>query len=443
MNSRNFLTILLLTSSPLSGVQAQATVTDTVLSLGEVARLAATQSAAAITARYRTDAFAARALESRSALLPAVSANISDGQRTFNTASFGIPFPGFDPNGQVIGPVRTVDIRGRVVANVIDPAALGRYRAAQAATSGAQADAVSAAEQAASISTAAYIRVLRAQAQVTARSADSTLARELLDIAQAQLDAGVGVILDVTRARSQLANMRAQLITARNVRDRANVELLRSIGMPLGQRIVLSDTLGASLIAEAALDPMALTSEAVRARPDVAAAAAAVATARKSVSSARAERLPTLGLFADDGATSTGYAHLLNTYTYGVQISVPIFQGFRNNARVAEQSAVLRQAETRQRELEQQVEAEVRIAVLDVASARERVAAARERMRLAEDELTQSRDRFSAGVSGNADVITAQLNLDNARSEEVEALTSLQSSQLALARATGRLTALP
>ena len=416
---------------------------DSAISLGEAARLAATQGAGAAAARFRTEAFAARARESRSALLPNVGVELSDGQRTFNTASFGLPLPGFDPKGEVIGPVRTVDIRGRVVANIIDPAALSRYRTAQAATSGANAEATVVAEQAAAAAANAYIRVLRAEAQLAARAADSSLAAELIDIASAQLDAGVGVALDVTRARSQMAAVRAQLITARNERDRAKVELLRTMGLPFTQTIVLSDSLGAAMLPDAMLDAATLTSEAIRSRPDLVAAEAAVATARRSVSSARAERLPTLGVFADDGATSNGYANLLHTYTYGVQVSVPVFQGFRSSARIEEQTATLHQSEMRQRDLAQQVEAEVRTAILDVASARERVTAARERMRLAEEELSQSRDRFRAGVAGNADVISAQLNLDAARSEEVEALTSLQVSQLAIARATGRLTALP
>ncbi len=71
------------------------------------------------------------------------------------------------------------------------------------------------------------------------------------------------------------------------------------------------------------------------------------------------------------------------------------------------------------------------------------VAAIRERLRLAEEELTLSRERFSAGVVGNAEVITAQLNITAARAQYVDALTALNSARVALARATGRVMALP
>jgi outer membrane protein TolC len=412
------------------------------LTLGDAARLAARQSAIAAGAHYRAEEIAARAREARSALLPDLSASFSDGQRTYNTASFGLPFPGFNPNGQVIGPVRTVDARGRVVANLFNPAAFGRYRSAQAAASGAEADAAALAEQAATVAATAYIRVLRAEAQVSARAADSALARDLLGIAQSQLQAGVGVALDVTRARSQLASVRAQLIAARNERDRARLDLLRTVGLPLTASVALADSLGSPAV-DGELTEASAIAEARQARPDLRAAIAAEETARRAVSAARAERLPTVGVFGDDGATSNSYSHLLNTYTYGVQISVPVFEGFRTQARVQEQQAVLRQAETRRRDLEAQVEADVRGAILDVASAREQVEASRERLRLAEQELQQARERFRAGVAGNADVITAQLGLDTARSQYVDVLTAAQTARVSLARAQGRVTDLP
>jgi outer membrane protein TolC len=412
------------------------------LTLGDAARLAARQSAIAVGAHYRAEEIGARAREAGSALLPNLSASWADGKRTFNTASFGLPLPGFDPNGQVIGPVRTVDVRGRVVAPLFNPAAFGRYRSAQAAASGAEADAASSAEQAASIAAAAYVRVLRAEAQVSARAADSALARELLGIAQSQLQAGVGVALDVTRARAQVAGVRAQLIAARAERARARLDLLRTLGLPLTTSVVLTDSLG-GLPADVGTSEATAIGEARRTRPDLRAALAAVATARRALSAARAERLPTVGVFGDDGATSNSYTHLLNTYTYGIQVSLPIFEGFRTAARVQEQQAVLRQAETRERDLEAQVEADVRGAILDLASAREQVEASRERLGLAEQELQQARERFRAGVAGNADVITAQLGLDAARSLFVDVLTAAQAARVSLARAQGRVTALP
>ena len=68
--------------------------------------------------------------------------------------------------------------------------------------------------------------------------------------------------------------------------------------------------------------------------------------------------------------------------------------------------------------------------------------AARERLQLAELEVQQARERFQAGVAGNADVITASLTLNIARTDEVNALSSYQAARIALARARGSVTSL-
>ena len=216
------------------------------LSLGDAARLAAQQSAMAQGARLRADEAQARVRERRADLLPTVSSYVQEAGRTFNTSTLGIDFPTpagqkpiFDPKGQVEGPINTLDVRGRVQQNLLDFGALGRVRSAQAAARSSSADADATAEQAATVATTAYVRAMRADADLHARQADTLLATELLGIAQAQLQAGTGVGLDVTRARAQLAATRASLIASRNARDHAHLDLLRSLSLPVGTDIVL------------------------------------------------------------------------------------------------------------------------------------------------------------------------------------------------------------
>jgi outer membrane protein TolC len=114
----------------------------------------------------------------------------------------------------------------------------------------------------------------------------------------------------------------------------------------------------------------------------------------------------------------------------------------RREGRVEEQTAVAHELDNRARDLRTQVEADVRTALLNLASSTEVVAAARERLTLAEQEVVQARERFQAGVSGNADVITAALGLNSARTQLVDALTSYQASRVALARAQGAISTL-
>ena len=129
--------------------------------------------------------------------------------------------------------------------------------------------------------------------------------------------------------------------------------------------------------------------------------------AQQTVSAIRSERLPSVSAFGDNGVIGGNANRMLPTYTYGIQLSLPLFDGFRREGRIQEQQAMARELEVRRRDLEQQATVDVRGALLDLASARESVDASREQLRLAEQEVSQARDRFRAGVAGNADVVNA------------------------------------
>ncbi|MFN2572722.1 MAG: TolC family protein [Gemmatimonadales bacterium] len=419
------------------------------LTLGDAARLAARQNASAQGARFRADEAQARVRERRADLLPNVSSYVQEAGRTFNTSTLGIDFPSqpgvpplFDPKGQVEGPINTLDVRGRVQQNLIDFGALGRVRSAQAQARSSSADADATAEQAATVATNAYVRAMRADADLRARQADTLLATELLRIAQSQLQAGTGVGLDVTRAQAQLAATRAALLSSRNARDHSHLDLVRAIALPVGTDIILVDSLSTAHGGEAIPDEATLVAQALHNRPDLVAEEERVRAARQGLSAIKAERLPSLGLVADDGVIGKNGAKLLNTYTWGLQVSLPIFDGFRREARVQEQQSVVKEAEVRQHDVEQQAHADVRGALIDIAGAAEQLAAASERLRLAEQELAQARDRFNAGVAGNADVVNASLALTSSRMLVNDAETLYQLARVALARATGSVTTL-
>jgi len=120
-----------------------------------------------------------------------------------------------------------------------------------------------------------------------------------------------------------------------------------------------------------------------------------------------------------------------------VQLNWSVFAGGRREGQTQEQEAVARDIELRRRDLRQQVAVDVRGAFLDIASAREQVDAARDRQSLAEQEVAQARDRFTAGVAGNADVVTALATLNAARTGLIDALAAYQIALVSLARAEG------
>ena len=442
--SRRGLPLLLLMAGSL---RAQSTPSPIALTLGEAARLAARQSLPTQAALLRAEQADTRVAQRRADLLPNLSGFAESNSRTFNTATLGLniaPVPGqppiFDPKGEVLGPVPTSDLRARVSQNIFDYSVNARLKLARQQAAASRTDATSVGETAATQAAVAYIRVLRTQATFDARSADSTLAADLLSIARETLKAGTGVALDVTRAESQLVGVRSQLIGARVDRDKAQLELRRALNLPLDQPVTLADGL--------ATDEMQLPTEAdalataVRKRPDIATLDAQLQSARLSEQAVRAERYPSVGVVADDGLSSKTFGTQLNTWSWALRVSVPVFDGFRREARIREQGASTRELETRRSDLVSQVNVDVRSALLDAAATREAVVAAQERLRLAEQEVAQARDRFKAGVSGNLDVTSALLGLSGARTQLVDALAARQLARISIARSQGAITSL-
>ena len=164
------------------------------LSLGDAARLAAKQNATVVAARYRAEQAGARITQRRADIMPNFSASALENGRTLNTATFGIDFPTppgqppvFDPDGELQGPVNTIDTRAHFSQSIFDAGAFGRIKSARTAAAASDFDTEAAADQAAASAANAYVQAARADAQLGARIADSSLAEDLLRVARQQL----------------------------------------------------------------------------------------------------------------------------------------------------------------------------------------------------------------------------------------------------------------
>jgi len=409
------------------------------LSFAEAVRRATGQSQdvtpAVAIAGFRADAAAARVHQARSGLLPSLSISGSWANRNFNSKAQGISFPGVPT---IIGPFNAYDGRVRLTQTLFDFSNLGRVSAAKSQASAAGAERSAVVESSAQNVALAYARAIRAQAVVTARGADSVLARELVGLAVAQQQAGVSASIDVTRAKTQLAAAAGALIVAENQLDRARIDLARALGLDPATPITLTDTLNAQLgAADVPADRNGAVAQAVTARPDLAAELARGAAARTSASAISAERLPRLELEADYGLSGVRMPDAMGTRQVAVQVTLPILDGFRREGRLAEQQAVVRESDVRATDLRQQVAADVDGSLLDLRSASAQQMIAADRLQLAAQEVSEARARFKAGVAGNIEVINAQASLLRARDADIDARFAAVSARIALARSVG------
>src|SRR6266850_6318775 len=410
------------------------------LSFAETVRRASGGAPAVELAGLRTDEAEARVRQARSALLPGFSVGAGWVNRTFNSKTLGIKFPTAPGAGlpTIIGPFDNVDARLRLTQTLFDLSSSARVRAARAQVRGSTAEGGAVSEGAAAGAALAYLRTARAAAQVTARQADSAVAGDLVGLAVAQKRAGVSAAIDVTRARTQLVSAVGALLVARNQLDRARIDLARALGLDPWTPIEITDTLTSALpVADVPARAESIVTLALARRPDLVAELARGDVARTVQSAISAERLPRIDVAGDYGVSGLTPSTSVGTRQLGVQVSIPILDGFRREGRAAEQSAVVRESEVRARDLRQQIAAEVETALLDLASAQAQQAIATERLRLAADEMGQARERFAAGVAGNIEVINAQASLLRARDTDIDARYAAATARVALARAAG------
>ena len=121
----------------------------------------------------------------------------------------------------------------------------------------------------------------------------------------------------------------------------------------------------------------------------------------------------------------------------GVTLRVPIFDGGRRDARRAESASQYRQESARTKDLEEQVELDIRLALDALRSAEEQVKVAKEGLELAGNELAQARRRYDAGVAGGLEVTDAQTRLERARDNQTAALFQHNVARVDLAQAMG------
>ncbi|SRR5579883_16028 len=382
-----------------------------------------------------------RRLEQRAALLPDLEGSVQDHRQTTNLHAYGftlaIPqFAGFTVPA-IVGPYSVFDARASVSQTVFDYSVIKKYQASKVNVTAAKDDFDTTQNQVSDQVARAYLATLRADAALETARANVELSQALLKSAQDQKDAGTGTGIEVVRAQVQLANDKQRMTVAQNDRRRAALNLLRAMGLKLDATLELTDKLSYHPADIGAMENT--LAEARKTRAELKAQQDREYSAKLSYDSVKWERLPVVTASADYGTIGSMAFGTLPTYTYGAGVRVPVFDGGRRDARKAESLSQYRQERTRTRDLEQQVELDVRLAFDSVRSAAAEVETAQEGMRLAEQELAQARRRYEAGVTNSIEVTDAQTRLDRARDNQINALYDYNVARIDLATATGKI----
>lgn len=243
------------------------------------------------------------------------------------------------------------------------------------------------------------------------------------------LDVQKAARVDLLRTEVRLADIEQKLVSERNtlnVQHRVLANLLgideNSDAIEIAGELVLSGF-------EAADAPVAFAYEQ---RDDYRAADAELKEQARRVDAARADNWPTVSLigsyggrWAEGGVNSqSGADSTEDVGSIGVVVEMPIFEGGRINARIRRERAKLASTQERLRELELQIREEVRTALLNVQSSRERVRATEKAIERGRESLRIEREKYDLGKGTITDVLDAQSALLESETNHAQALAA-------------------
>ncbi|WP_348761212.1 TolC family protein [uncultured Salinisphaera sp.] len=405
----------------------------------------------ALLARANEDDAAGQRVTARAAFLPHLSGQVSQQRRQTNLAAQGFDFgsdlgggagdalaaTGIDLNFPTTVTYNVFDARAHLRQTLFDYSAWQTYKQAKVGERAARARSEVAEEQVAAQAELDYIALASANAEIEAAQADIDQAEALLKLARDQETVGVATGLDVTRARSRLAENRARLAQRRTEAARARIRLARTVGLPLGTPIRLTDALVFRPMPLGSVDGDIAT--AFGRRAELTMARLRIDQSSHALASAKGQRLPTVGVEAAYGESgNTPGENARPTYAVGATLNVPIFDGGAISGRVDSAASQLNQQRIRFRDTQDEVEADVRTSRETLTHLDAQVRAARSNETLAEQELARSQDRFANGVTDNVEVVEAQTSLAAARSRRINALAEFTRARINRAAALGR-----
>jgi len=381
----------------------------------------------------------ARSAEARSALLPNLQGSVGEEDTMQSLSKLGLqalhlPFNLHIPS--TVGPYPVTDVRATATQSIFNFSSIRRFQSARAGVGAAQSEEKFTEDQVAAQVAHAYLGALRAGTELDTVKANMALAEALLKQAENQKEVGTGTAIEVTRARVQLSAEKQRHLMVANEYRKANLQLLRAVGLNLDTEVELLDKLVYVAVDAMTLDNAKET--AFSSRSDLQSQVAREKSAKLSGSAAKMERLPSVLSFADYGTIGEGLnTSLLPTRTYGFAVQIPVFDGGRLDARRAAAESQAREQVVRTNDLREQIELEIRLALDSLQSAEEEVKVAEEGLKLAEAELTQARRRYENGVSNSLEVTDAQTRLERARDNQVLALYNHNVARFDLGQATG------
>jgi TolC family type I secretion outer membrane protein len=284
----------------------------------------------------------------------------------------------------------------------------------------------------------AYFTYMANLALLAAQRSAVADAQANLTAAQRRNTVGLATIADVLQARTALSQEQLNLETIQGNLQAARGSLASALGLPANLPFELEPLPTEIPVGMITQSVDSVINEALRNRPDLAAARAQAAAASAQVRVARSAYLPSLTLGSDAARTYSNPPTFAGpSYRVALGVAIPIFDGFSRQYDVAAARAQADAASAFADQARQDVITQVFVSYYALQTAERRVATADDLLATAQQSERVAAGRYREGVGSITDLLTAQTALANARAQQVQSRWQWYTALAQLARDAG------
>jgi outer membrane protein len=289
--------------------------------------------------------------------------------------------------------------------------------------------------------TNAYYDLIGAKQRVQVAIDAEELARQELERSETYFELGISTRSDVLQAKVRHQQTKLDTVRERNGERNAFAALTFAMGLRQAQRFeISSEAEGVENVT--APDIEELLNRATGQRRDLAATRLTLDASESAVTTARAGFWPSLQVFASHSRTKAETpfrfgASQNSDYTWGVQGQWNIFDRFQTKTQTRRAVASRRKAEYDLRQKRLDIELEIVQLRNNLVEAVESHEVSSVTVEQSQEDLRLATERFRVGAGTSLDVITAQVNLAQARRDLVDAQINILKLRNQLGRAVG------
>ena len=282
-----------------------------------------------------------------------------------------------------------------------------------------------------------YYRTL--QMERTLKSAEEAIRNTAfhLEFALARQKAGLTTRSDVLKSEVEVANAELKRIQVANALASVKGSLNYLMGFPSDTLIMIADDLSSEdLLPAGNFD--SLLAQALMNRAELERFQALLNAQKEYINVAQSGYYPSLSANANYNYSGPEPAAMKNNWWLGMTLSVPVFSGFSNKARVSQEVSAYHGLGEEFEQLRQQISLEVWNAWLSVKESAERITASLKAAESAKENLLLAEGEYREGVGSIIQLTDAQTTFVIAEQNHIEALADYKISLAQLERTIGK-----